>query len=73
MPDLEPYLGERGHLVALRKGDAAYLHVHPLDEGAAGEIPFRITFPTAGRYRLFLQFKSEGSVHTVPFTVGVAS
>ncbi|NKX51639.1 hypothetical protein HER39_13910, partial [Arthrobacter deserti] len=30
---LEPYLGAYGHLVALRAGDLAYLHVHP--EGAA--------------------------------------
>ena len=24
----DPYLGARGHLVALREGDLAYLHVH---------------------------------------------
>ena len=27
--DLQPYLGAYGHLVALREGDLAYLHVHP--------------------------------------------
>ena len=27
--DLQPYLGAYGHLVALRDGDLAYLHVHP--------------------------------------------
>ena len=30
--DLQPYLGALGHLVAIRDGDLAYLHVHPLDE-----------------------------------------
>ncbi|MGH9132851.1 MAG: hypothetical protein ACRDZZ_02865, partial [Ilumatobacteraceae bacterium] len=30
--DLQPYLGAFGHLVAIRDGDLAYLHVHPLDE-----------------------------------------
>ena len=25
----QPYLGAGGHLVALREGDLAYLHVHP--------------------------------------------
>ena len=25
----QPYLGAKGHLVALREGDLAYLHVHP--------------------------------------------
>ena len=29
---LQPYLGAAGHLVALRVGDLAYLHVHPMDE-----------------------------------------
>jgi hypothetical protein len=72
----EEYLGAGGHLVALREGDLAYLHVHPTedhaDEGAEGEhddsIGFAATFPTTGRYRLFLQFKHEGRVHTVAFT-----
>ena len=30
---LEEYLGARGHLVALREGDLAYLHVHPAGGG----------------------------------------
>ena len=29
--EIQPYLGARGHLVALRQGDLAYLHVHPED------------------------------------------
>jgi hypothetical protein len=48
--------------VALREGDLAFLHVHPGPDG------FAATFPTAGRYRLFLQFKDAGRVHTVAFT-----
>lgn len=66
---VEPYLGARGHLVALREGDLAYLHVHPRDEARAGEtIGFDVDYPTAGRYRLFLQFKAGGRVHTAAFT-----
>jgi hypothetical protein len=69
--DLEPYLGARGHLVALREGDLGYLHVHP-DEGVGGnEVAFEATFPTAGRYRLFFQFKTGGRVRTVDYTVEV--
>jgi hypothetical protein len=64
----EPYLGAGGHLVALREGDMAFLHVHPLDDG----VRFAATFPTAGRYRLFLQFQHEGRVHTVAFTQAVS-
>ena len=63
--DPEPYLGAGGHLVALREGDLAFLHVHPTDDDEAA---FAATFPTAGRYRLFLQFKHDGRVHTAAFT-----
>jgi hypothetical protein len=70
---IQPYLGARGHLVALRQGDLAYLHVHPeTHEDAAGAIPFAADFASAGSYRLFLQFRSGGIVHTAAFTVEVA-
>ena len=69
----EAYLGANGHLVALREGDLAFLHVHPDEEGTAPSvIPYSATFPTAGRYRLYLQFKHGGRVRTAPFTVAVA-
>lgn len=68
---LEPYLGAKGHLVALREGDLAYLHVHPTEEARPNEIPFAATFPTAGRYRLFLQFGTGGEIRTVVYTVEV--
>lgn len=66
----EPYLGAGGHLVALRDGDLAFLHVHPTDEDDG--IGFEATFPTPGRYRLFLQFSVGGQVQTVAFTHAVA-
>jgi hypothetical protein len=54
--------GADGH-VALRDGGLAFLHVHP-----AEQMTFESTFPTAGRYGLFLQFKIDGRVHTAAFT-----
>jgi hypothetical protein len=70
--DLQPYLGADGHLVALREGDLAFLHVHPEEEhGAPNEIVFNADFPTAGRYRLYLQFRHDGVVRTAEFTVEV--
>ncbi|MEU7083404.1 hypothetical protein [Streptomyces achromogenes] len=73
--DLQPYLGAYGHLVALRAGDLGYLHVHP--GGAPGDgrtrpgpdISFTTTAPSSGTYRLFLDFKHAGRVHTAAFTV----
>jgi hypothetical protein len=60
---VQPYLDANGHLVALRDGDLAFLHVHPTNG-----VEFESTFPTRGRYRLFLQFKHDGRVHTAAFT-----
>ncbi|MGY4279767.1 hypothetical protein [Streptomyces sp. M18.1] len=73
--DLQPYLGAYGHLVALRSGDLAYLHVHPNGEPGDGTtepgpaISFTATAPSTGTYRLFLDFKHEGEVRTAAFTV----
>ncbi|MFD0343979.1 hypothetical protein ACFVH0_35835 [Streptomyces sp. NPDC127117] len=71
--DLQPYLGAYGHLVALRSGDLAYLHVHPNEGGPGPEVSFTATAPSAGTYRLFLDFKHEGKVRTAAFTVRVAA
>jgi len=68
--DLDPYLGALGHLVALREGDLAYLHVHPTG-GAGAQIEFHTEFPSQGRYRLFLQFAHAGVVRTAAFTVEI--
>ena len=72
---LEPYLGAFGHLVALRDGDLAFLHVHPEgDEPTAGRhrrarcrVRRRAAHP--GRYLLYLDFQVDGKVHSAPFVV----
>ena len=77
--ELEPYLGAFGHLVALRDGDLAYLHVHPhgdapeAGETSGPEIVFEATAPTEGRYLLFLDFQVDGQVHTAPLVVDAAA
>lgn len=73
--DLQPYLDAYGHLVALRGGDLAYLHVHPEGEPGDGHTPagprvtFAIEVPTPGRYRLYLDFQHGDRVHTAEFVV----
>jgi hypothetical protein len=72
--DLQPYLAAYGHLVALRDGDLAYLHVHP--DGAPGDgktaagpqIVFYAEVPSTGTYGLFLDFQHDGVVRTAQFT-----
>ncbi|MFG2041254.1 hypothetical protein [Dactylosporangium sp. NPDC048998] len=67
--DLEPYLGAYGHLVTLRQGDLAYLHVHPEPDAQAGPlVRFTAEVPSAGTYRLYLDFQHGGTVHTAEFT-----
>ncbi|GAA1115494.1 hypothetical protein NE857_25975 [Nocardiopsis exhalans] len=73
--DLEPYLGAFGHLVALRGGDLAYLHVHShgaepeAGQTAGPDITFEATAPTEGRYLLYLDFQVDGQVHTAPLVI----
>ncbi len=67
----EPYLGALGHLVALREGDLAFLHVHPTG-GGGPQVTFHAVFPSIGRYRLFLQFAHAGRVRTAAFTTEVS-
>lgn len=72
--DLQPYLAAFGHLIALRDGDLAYLHVHPDGEPGDGvtkpgpDITFFAEVPSAGEYRLFLDFQHQGVVRTAEFT-----
>jgi hypothetical protein len=73
--DLQPYLAAYGHLVVLRTGDLAYLHVHPAGEPGDGttapgpDVTFFSTAPSPGTYRLFLDFRHGDAVHTAAFTV----
>ena len=77
--DLEPYLAAYGHLVALRTGDLGYLHVHPTGSPGDGRTPagpaieFLAEVPSAGPYRLYLDFAHQGVVRTAEFTVVAAA
>ena len=66
----EPYLGARGHLVALRTGDLAYLHVHPGDGGPPA-VRFVAELPTPGTYALFFDYQVDGAVRTAATTTEV--
>ncbi|GAB19631.1 hypothetical protein GOEFS_092_00560 [Gordonia effusa NBRC 100432] len=72
---LQPYLGAFGHLVALRQGDLAYLHVHAMGNAPAAadrsgpRIDFMATAPSVGRYLLYLDFQVDGVVRTASFVL----
>jgi hypothetical protein len=69
---LESYLGALGHLVVLREGDLAYLHIHPDPQLVNGGVRFWLSIPSSGRYRAFFEFQVAGVVHTAAFTMDVS-
>jgi len=59
--------------VALRDGDLAYLHVHPLDDEPNGPVPFAVEVPSPGTYALFFDFLADGTVRTARFVAQAGS
>ncbi|MFF2039571.1 hypothetical protein ACFVVX_04025 [Kitasatospora sp. NPDC058170] len=74
--DLQPYLETYAHLTAFHAGDQAFAHLHPEAKAEAGgtggpTLPFHAELPSAGDWRLFLQFQTGGTLHTVGLTLRV--
>lgn len=73
--DLQPYLDTYAHLTAFHEGDAAFAHLHPTtkvngDHGGP-DLSFHAELATAGNWRLFLQFRTGGTLHTAALTLRV--
>ncbi len=70
--DLEPYMGAMGHLVVVSADAKQYVHAHPMEKAEAKNIvTFGATFPAAGVYKGWGQFKRGGHVRIVPFVVKI--
>ncbi|WP_406110280.1 hypothetical protein [Kitasatospora purpeofusca] len=73
--DLQPYLDAYAHLSAFHEGDLAMAHLHPagtVDGDRGGpELIFQALFPEPGDWRVFLQFRTSGQLHTVALTLRV--
>ena len=74
--DLQPYLGERGHLVIIRQASeitkANYIHAHAMADTGNGKIQFMTTFPLPGKYKLWGQFNRNGKIVVADFWVSVS-
>jgi hypothetical protein len=73
--DLQPYLDTYAHLTAFHEGDSAFAHLHPTtkvtgDHGGP-DLSFHAELPTSGNWRLFLQFRTGGTLHTAALTLRV--
>jgi hypothetical protein len=64
----EPYLGAQGHVVILDESGERYLHVHPANEE---DTIFETSFDKPGLYKIWAEFKQDGTVRVFPFVVEV--
>jgi hypothetical protein len=73
--DLQPYLGEKGHLMILRQSPTLtrknYIHAHAVQNTPANQIHFATQFLQPGRYKLWGQFNRNGEIITADFWVEV--
>lgn len=69
-PKLTPYLGAFAHIIATPKDGDELIHVHPVSTGPAQGM-IHAMFPTAGEYRLWVQFIDDGNLKTIPLSVEV--
>jgi hypothetical protein len=74
--DLQPYLGERGHLVIMKNSTpltrADYIHAHAVRHGTGEEVHFMTIFPKAGKYKMWGQFNRNGKIVTADFWVNAS-
>ncbi len=75
---LEPTMQAYAHLVGFSECLSTMIHAHPMGEKLTSSsqrggpnLMFHLVFPTAGKYRMFLQVKSDGEDVFVPFDVNV--
>lgn len=71
--DLQPYLDTYAHLTAFHAGDQAFAHLHPETKVTGGHggpaLTFHAELPRSGDWRLFLQFRTAGRLHTAALTL----
>ncbi len=69
--DIEPYLGATAHIAMISNEDKSFLHIHP---SSHREFPIyaETSVEKQGVYRIWVEFKTHGKVHTADFTVNVA-
>lgn len=66
---VEPYLGANGHLVGFSADDYSYVHMHPNEGFADGQMTFTAPALNHGYWALFLQVKLGGELVTFPFVI----
>nr|WP_295871695.1 hypothetical protein [uncultured Chitinophaga sp.] len=70
--DINPYLGAVAHIILIGREDKDFLHIHPMSDSQFPIIGHTV-FPKADIYRMWIQFKTEGVLHTASFTIQVSN
>ncbi|MBD2387194.1 hypothetical protein [Cylindrospermum sp. FACHB-282] len=74
--DLQPYLGEKGHLVIIKSSspltESDYIHAHALKNTPEGQVKFMTSFPQAGTYKVWMQFNRDSKINTADFWINVS-
>lgn len=68
--DIQQYLGASAHIVMIAKETKDFLHIHPISDKNF-PIYAETQVKKAGLYRMWVQFKIDGVIHTADFTVNV--
>ena len=73
--DLQPYLGEKGHLVIVKSSSpltaSDYIHAHAMKDATDGKVEFHTQFSKPGTYKMWMQFNRNGQIKTADFWVNV--
>jgi hypothetical protein len=79
--DIQQYLQSYAHITGFREGTLQAVHVHPnevppykTDPNAVGgpNLTLMSLFTDPGNYRMWIQFQTNGQVHTVPLDLTVS-
>lgn len=68
--DIQPYLGANAHIALVGTEDKMLIHIHPM-ENEHYPIYAETHFENPGIYRMWVEFKTSGIVHTADFTLHV--
>jgi hypothetical protein len=73
--NIQPYLGAGAHGVILSQDMESFVHTHPMTEAKGGfyqsPIQFHTQIDKPGLYKMWIQTKIDGQVHTVDWTFKV--
>jgi hypothetical protein len=66
--DIENYLGAVAHIILIGQDDKDFVHIHP-ESSEISPIHAHAEISKPGLYRMWVQFQTNGKVHTADFTL----